>query len=131
MQLYHGTSTRYLAAMFRNGVQPCNATADHGVLQTCLTDDLAVAWYHAEFMSECEDHPPVVWAWPLIAFEPGGWIAEDNIVRLGVSAGRGLRYQKQIASGRLDVWQLFELSGFIGYTRPLPVTVDNLLRGTP
>lgn len=131
--LYHGTSRLYLDQILADGLQPCTITGEEAM--TCLADDLEVAIYHALCQAEAEEAEPVVFVIPISRFERGRFRLEDNFVRLGPSAGRGVDLCNSMSE---EAWQaepwtwerMLAACGAVGYTAPIPVTAGMMIEGS-
>lgn len=128
--LYHGTSTRYLEQILRDGLAPCHMTG--AVLMCCYADDPAISWHHAECMAEAEDADPVLFRIPIGRFDTAKFTLDDKFVELGPSAGRGVAPYR--AAGE-EAWEsapwtwraMLHLAGAVGYVDTLPVSRGDLV----
>lgn len=135
--LYHGTSTKWLGQILRQGLQPCSMTG--AVLMTCLGDDRGLAEYHALHQAECEDADPVVFAIPIERLDVSMFTLEDKFVELGPSNGRGVAAYHAMERAEPGSWEtrdwtwreMLAVAGAVGYTGAIPVTEADLERLPP
>lgn len=130
--LYHGTSRLYLDQILRDGLLPCTMTGEEDM--TCLADDPEIAIHHAMCQAEFEEADPVVFAIPISCFDPAFFRLEDNFVRLGPSAGRGVALNHAMSEKEWVslpwTWQgMLKDCGAVGYTAPVPVTAEMMAEG--
>ncbi|HVL73874.1 MAG TPA: hypothetical protein VM434_18535 [Beijerinckiaceae bacterium] len=128
--LFHGTSTRWLGQILREGLMPCHITGRVPML--CLTDEHRVADHHAQHMAEDEEADPIIFRLPITRFDPSAFTLEDKFVELGPSAGRGVYAYEIMGEERWRnagwSWSaMLRIGGAVGYTKPLPVTPADLL----
>lgn len=130
--LFHGTSRLYLDQILKDGLLPCTMTGEEDM--TCLADDVEIAIHHAMCQSEFEEADPIVFAIPISCFDADRFRLEDNFVRLGPSAGRGLALnhamsEKEWATAPWTWRGMLETCGAVGYTAPIPVTAAMMAEG--
>lgn len=121
--LFHGTSTAYLDQMLRDGLLPLT---DNN--RICLTDEFETAAHYARCMADWDTgvkeieigaFQPIVFSIPAKSLNPEFFVLEEGTLRLG-STGRGRELNLRERSW---TWQsLFEATGAVGYSRPIPVT---------
>lgn len=129
--LYHGTSTKYLDQILKDGLLPCSITG--AVPMTCLADDFAVAEHHARCQADAEDADPIVFSIPIERFQPAAFTLEDKFVELGPSHGRGCAVYEAMDPDEWEAkpwtWQeMLMVAGAVGYTVAIPVTSDDIHR---
>lgn len=128
--LYHGTSTKYLDQMLRDGLEPCHMTG--AVLMGCYADDPAIAWHHAECMAEAEEADPILFRIPIDRFDPGSFTLDDKFVELAPSSGRGVALYHATGHAAWErapwTWRaMLHLAGSVGYVETIPVSRDDLV----
>lgn len=130
--LFHGTSTKWLEQILRDGLEPCHMTG--AVLMGCYTDDRDIAIHHAVEMAEFEEAEPVLFRIPTSRFDPAGFTLDDKFVELHPSAGRGTFALSIVGA---DAWEnapwtwfaMLRIAGSVGYTRTVPVSGADLVAG--
>lgn len=130
--LYHGTSTKWLDQILRDGLEPCHMTG--AVLMGCYTDDRAVAIHHAIEMADYEDADPVLFGIPTSRFDISRFTLDDKFVELHPSAGRGVH---ALATVGADPWEnapwtwlaMLRIAGSVGYTATIPVGRGDIVQG--
>lgn len=135
--LFHGTSTKWLKQILRQGLQPCSLTG--AVPMTCLADDRSVAAYHAVFQAECEDADPLVFAIPTARLDVSLFVLEDRFVELGPSDGRGVEAYRLMEEAERGSWEakdwtwreMLSVAGAVGYVGAIPVTEADVERLPP
>ncbi len=130
--LYHGTSTKWLDQILRDGLKPCHLTGE--VVMGCYTDDREIAIHHAVEMADFEDAAPVLFRLPMDRFDVEKFTLDDKFVELHPSAGRG-RFVVEMVGG--EAWEnapwtwlaMLRLAGSVGYTGTIPVSQGDLVVG--
>lgn len=130
--LYHGTSTKWLDQILRDGLEPCHMTG--AVLMGCYTDDRDVAIHHAVEMAEFEEADPVLFRLPASRFDVARFTLDDKFVELHPSAGRGTYALAVVGE---DAWEnapwtwraMLRIAGSVGYTGTIPVARCDIVQG--
>lgn len=130
--LYHGTSTKWLEQILREGLKPCHMTGE--VLMGCYTDDRSVAIHHAVEMADFEEADPVLFLLPTDRFDVARFTLDDKFVELHPSAGRG---SYALATVGEDAWEnapwtwlaMLRIAGSVGYTGTVPVARHDIVDG--
>ncbi len=130
--LYHGTSTKWLDQILRDGLEPCHMTGE--VLMGCYTDDREIAIHHAVEMADFEEADPVLFRLETSRFDASLFTLDDKFVELHPSAGRG-SYALSVVGA--DAWEaapwtwlaMLRIAGSIGYTGTIAVAPADIVRG--
>lgn len=132
--LYHGTSTKWLGQILRQGLVPCSMTG--AVLMTCLADERGIAVHHALNQAEFEDADPIVFSIPLDRLDVCLFTVEDKFIELGPSHGRGIAIHNAMEAEAPGSWrargwtwrEMLAVAGAVGYTGVIPVTEGDIER---
>lgn len=130
--LYHGTSTKYLKQMLRDGLRAGwpQCWPEPGSY-LCFADQIEIAQHHARHMAEWDrDQPedsytPIVFVIPIKRFMRSAFCLERNFIRLGPSAGRAVG--KRLPKRRWHWYALLKHAGSVGYRRTVTVTAADII----
>jgi hypothetical protein len=130
--LYHGTSTKWLDQILRDGLKPCHLTG--AVEMGCYADDRDIAIHHAVEMADFEEADPVLFRLPTSRFDVAGFTVDDKFIELRPSAGRGKFVLAMVGE---EAWEnapwtwlaMLRLAGSVGYTGTVPVSRADLVPG--
>lgn len=130
--LYHGTSTKWLDQILRDGLAPCHLTGE--VEMGCYADERAIAVHHAVEMADAEDADPVLFLLPTSRFDVARFVLDDKFVELRPSSGRGLFALAMVGD---EAWEnapwtwtaMLRLAGSVGYTGTIPVSRSDIVTG--
>lgn len=130
--LFHGTTTKWLDQILRDGLEPCHMTG--AVLMGCYTDDRGIAIHHAVEMAEFEGAEPVLFRLATSRFDVARFTLDDKFVELHPSAGRGVHAAATVGD---DAWEnapwtwlaMLRIAGSVGYTGTIPVARCDIVQG--